>query len=344
MKIVDLPYYINSAYVDDDGNIYLGELTNNVSTVRKFTSIEEITQSFTENYRPGKPEFMDHNYSSGLLTGGLTFTPARNEDAITQYQVYFVDQDNNKINSPIAYVNKSSIYGGKYSVELNSVPIPSGARKLAIYSYMSSTINNYDGYYSVPSTTAIWDMPNVVVQSAIINDTAASNNEISGTLTWNNALSQNSDDTYEIYFSGNGGFIGNSIGDISATKTEYLFNIPEHTAIPSDALALGIVLKSADGDISPWYTFVPIYKKISMQPTTEQIVIVNNPAGADDTVTVSSLKEGDIVKVFNYNFDEIGRGTVANGKSSAIVSIMQLDRISKYVFVSVTSLNKLKVC
>ena len=144
--------------------------------------------------------------------------------------------------------------------------MPLGARKLAVYSNIHSSGNANENLYPVPATTALWDMPNVYAENPVINDQAARNDEISGTLTWKNPLSGYLGESYEIYFAASSSYLGSPLGKVAAAQTNSSFSIPEHTLIPRDALAFAIVMKSPDGDLCPWPTWVPIDKKMSKKP------------------------------------------------------------------------------
>ncbi|MHB8073747.1 hypothetical protein [Desulfosporosinus fructosivorans] len=68
-------------------------------------------------------------------------------------------------------------------------------------------------------------------------------------------------------------------------------------------------------------------------------IVIKNNAGVADTVTVTDLTSGDIIKVYNTPAKTIllGKATVAKGKTEAIASIKQLGIASGNVSVTVTS-------
>lgn len=75
-------------------------------------------------------------------------------------------------------------------------------------------------------------------------------------------------------------------------------------------------------------------------PDSDSISVVNN-AGTADTVTVTDLKVGDIVKVYDEAGSKLlGKATVAKGKTEAVVSISQLGMDDGKVIVTLTSLGK----
>ncbi|WP_208629638.1 immunoglobulin-like domain-containing protein, partial [Paenibacillus ferrarius] len=100
--------------------------------------------------------------------------------------------------------------------------------------------------------------------------------------------------------------------------------------------------KTESARTSKAYDAEPIIDEVSTAPNSNQVVVVNNPAGTADTVAVNGLIAGDIVKVYNASTDgsAIGTGTVATGQTSVTVSIPQLGSAAGAVFVSVTSNGK----
>ncbi len=78
-------------------------------------------------------------------------------------------------------------------------------------------------------------------------------------------------------------------------------------------------------------------------PASGNITITNN-AGISDTVEVTYLEEGDVVKVYNSASEGtlMGTGTVAEGETEVTVKITQLGTSAGNAYISVTSINKLE--
>ena len=74
----------------------------------------------------------------------------------------------------------------------------------------------------------------------------------------------------------------------------------------------------------------------SEEPDAEFIVVTNNPKGTKDTVCVSGLDEGDVIKVYTDEEDgkQLGKATVSDSKSSVTISISQLGTDEGTVYVS----------
>jgi trimeric autotransporter adhesin len=80
----------------------------------------------------------------------------------------------------------------------------------------------------------------------------------------------------------------------------------------------------------------------STAPLASNITINNNPAGTADTMTVAGLNIGDVINIYDAatTGNLLGTATVANGQTSATVSIAQLGTNAGQVYVSVTSTGK----
>ncbi|MDF2646842.1 MAG: Fibronectin type domain protein, partial [Paenibacillus sp.] len=77
----------------------------------------------------------------------------------------------------------------------------------------------------------------------------------------------------------------------------------------------------------------------TVAPYASSIKVVNNTVGTADTVTVTDLNVGDVVRVYATPSTTltIGTGTVPSGTSTAVISISQLGTGSGTIYVSVTS-------
>lgn len=88
------------------------------------------------------------------------------------------------------------------------------------------------------------------------------------------------------------------------------------------------------------------YASETSAPTTAtKITVVNNYVGTQDTIAVTGLKEGDVVKVYSVSTGGTAIGTsdaVGAGATTTTISVDQLSIIAGKVYVSVTSTNKLE--
>ena len=83
-------------------------------------------------------------------------------------------------------------------------------------------------------------------------------------------------------------------------------------------------------------------KSYNAEPTTTaltaaSIVVTNNKAGMDDTVMVSNVGEGDLVKVYSASTGGtlLGSGTVENGQTSVTIAIPQIGAGTGSVYVTI---------
>lgn len=76
---------------------------------------------------------------------------------------------------------------------------------------------------------------------------------------------------------------------------------------------------------------------VTPAPLATDIVVMNNPTGNSDTVTVNGLQTGDIVTIYAADgITELAQGTVLPGSVSAILQIAQLGTTNGTVKVTVT--------
>ncbi len=97
--------------------------------------------------------------------------------------------------------------------------------------------------------------------------------------------------------------------------------------------------KSESGRIKADYTAEPS----SPDPSAGDITIINN-AGAPDTIRMTGLTAGDVVKVYDSSRggNQIGTATVASDATSVSITVAQLGGAAGSVYVTVTSTNKLE--
>jgi len=82
-------------------------------------------------------------------------------------------------------------------------------------------------------------------------------------------------------------------------------------------------------------TAVSFLGEVSDAPKASNIKVVNNKNKAD-TVTVSGVSKGSVIKVYNAGSKGTLLGSKTSAGSSAVVSIKQLGKKSGKVYVSVT--------
>nr|WP_255294293.1 IMP dehydrogenase [Bacillus wiedmannii] len=104
-----------------------------------------------------------------------------------------------------------------------------------------------------------------------------------------------------------------------------------------------MIVKGVDCLESP-LTAVKYDTEVSAAPAAKTITVENNKTGAEDTIKVTDLTEGDIVKVYNVAKDGEVKATseaVAEGGKEATIKVKDLlETTGGTVYVTVTKSNK----
>ena len=77
-------------------------------------------------------------------------------------------------------------------------------------------------------------------------------------------------------------------------------------------------------------------------PDAGDIVVVNNASGTKDTITVSNMSSGYVVKVYDADGDPLGQATVSSGSTSATVTVSNLGSDAGIIYVTVKAKGKLE--
>lgn len=103
------------------------------------------------------------------------------------------------------------------------------------------------------------------------------------------------------------------------------------------------VTSASMGESTSFVTVSFSAEPISQAPSAGNITVVNN-ANINDSIKVTNLTPGDIVKVYSNNTTttELGSATVASGSTEAAVSVSQIGSSSGSVYITVTSIGKLE--
>ncbi|UKS26129.1 hypothetical protein LOZ80_32040 [Paenibacillus sp. HWE-109] len=138
----------------------------------------------------------------------------------------------------------------------------------------------------------------------------------------------------KVYDKATGGVLLGS-GTVAKGSTEALVSIANLGAA-SGKVYISVVLETAATETS----FSA--EAASDAPVADNITITNN-AGLTDSVKVTGLAVGDIVKVYKKGAATVlGTSTVATGKTEAIVSVPQLGTAAGDIEVTITSTGKLE--
>ncbi|MDP4181796.1 MAG: hypothetical protein Q8942_11970 [Bacillota bacterium] len=147
----------------------------------------------------------------------------------------------------------------------------------------------------------------------------------------------NEGDTLKIYNSQEGGkLLGSAVVPIS--KTDLTISVPQLGILDGSVY---ISRKSKGMGESGRIKVDYAGEEVSDTISDDNILVANN-AGIADTVSVSCLSSGDVVKVYNLNKGGklLGSTVVQSSKSEATVSVSQLGTTAGSIYVTVTSINK----
>lgn len=101
-KISDLLMFIQHAYVEHDHTIFVS--TDN--RLYKFHSFEELQTVMNETRLPSNAVFVDEDLTAGRIGGLLYIEPPVNQDGITGYAAYYLNQNGSRLNQLGIYKKK----------------------------------------------------------------------------------------------------------------------------------------------------------------------------------------------------------------------------------------------
>jgi hypothetical protein len=309
LKIIDLPTIISKAYVADDQSII-------VSSGKKLIKYANLNDADKSNITPRYALFMDSDDREGLISGQLAIVPTENPNTIQSYNAYFVDGWGNKsikLNMTLESQQNGVLY--YRIVGLYSTP---GVDKIGIYPVSAGGVEAVQYLKIEP-----WDAPAYLARNIRLDNANFTETGLSGTLTWDKGPQQPINAYHQIYFMDEDGLIGDPIQTVKANQYFYSVDI-DNVNIPDGAIGLGITIIKSNGEEPPYYSGFLFEELISSAPLLENITITNN-GSSDDTVAVSGLTSGDIIRVYNEaETILLGEGTVGAGQTSVTISISDI--------------------
>ncbi|WP_171682321.1 S-layer homology domain-containing protein [Paenibacillus planticolens] len=250
---------------------------------------------------PGSDYFEDLDARAGKIDGVLHWIPVVNETAVNKYFISFLDSRLDSIGPPFAEVNKGQ---QRYSLSIKDTQIPAGAWRLMLWAMNSANDRYVLGFYNLTDNIASEPISTLPTESqplmVTVNQTDYDGDvgEIGGTISFNSSMSSNSTTRFDIYF------VDEQLKKLKAIsslpKSEigiYEANIPMNTQIPLGATRIAVYAVSSTGMSMPVTTSI-IDRAYGPSLTPDQIEITNNKSGTSDTITVSGLNYGDIVRVY----------------------------------------------
>jgi len=308
-KIIDLPSIISKAYVADDQSII-------VSSGKKLIRYADLNDADINNITPRYSLFIDTDNREGWITGYLFIVPTGNPNTIQGYNAYFTDTLGNKF-VRLNMVLESQENGVLRYKLLSSYTTP-GSSLIGIYPVLSSGVENTQYV-----TTEVWDSPTYFARNISLMDTQFTDTEFSGTVTWDKAINQPVNSSYQLYFMDKEGLIGEPFKTVTGDKLSYSVNV-SNVPIPHGTIGIGMTLIKSNGETPPNFTGVIFEEFKSKSPLLQNITITNN-LSSSDTVKVTGLTADDIIRVYNEaETTLLGQGKVAFGQTSVTISIPNL--------------------
>ncbi|MBB6693601.1 hypothetical protein H7B90_19590 [Cohnella xylanilytica] len=273
----------------------------------------------------------DFDAAKGKIAGWISlFSYGGGYESVDSFTLYFGNKTNPKIQklADVRIVDFNLIY-------LDSTAIPTGADRFTAYSNTSAgqSAEHYESF--------IWDSP-AAATNPTIDNTDPDEGQIGGKLTWGNPDTTTKIAAYKIGWQIDKTYDFVKLGQVER-KDANEFAVPANTAIPANALGLAIVSINEEGQEGD-YALIPVSDlKPGTVPTTPapdaSRIAVQNNAGKADSVTVTGLKAGDVVKAYASpdSAEAIGTAAVANGQTSAVVTVDQLGTGAGSVYVTLTS-------
>jgi hypothetical protein len=309
LKIIDLPTVISKAYVADDQSII-------VSSGKKLIKYANLNDADKSNITPRYALFMDSDDREGLISGQLAIVPTENPNTIQSYNAYFVDGWGNKsikLNMTLESQQNGVLY--YRIVGLYSTP---EVYKIGIYPVSAGGVEAVQYLKIEP-----WDAPAYLARNIRLDNANFTETGLSGTLTWDKGPQQPTNAYHQIYFMNEDGLIGDPIQTHKADQYFYSVDI-DNVPIPTGAIGLGITIIKSNGEEPPYFSGFLFEDLFSPAPLLENITITNN-GSSDDTVAVSGLTSGDIIRVYNEaETILLDEGTVGAGQTSVTISISDI--------------------
>jgi hypothetical protein len=298
-RIVDLPFPISTAQVQEDQSILL----SSGNKIYKFSSLDEFKPVIKANFLPTNQMLLDINEMENKINGLLLFTPPGDQNNVRSYTFYLLDKDGNKVQQVYPQFNQTMEDGTiVFNVDISLVP--QNAVAFGIYIYL----NQEHREYSEPTISTLWDMPTYLPTNFEFNDTNRDAKVFSGTITWEPGSKEPQDAEYHLYFIDPDGRIGEALHSVDVGAETYSATLND-VDVPDEAVGMGLFLQKKNGETPPFYSITVFPGAITPALSVETITIVNNQSDMD-RVTVRNVQTGDIIRVYDGEGTILGKGTV----------------------------------
>lgn len=320
-KKYDLLMLIKHAYVDADHTIFMS--TDN--RLYKFNNFEEM-QTVMNKMRlrlPSNGVFIYKDLTPGTIDGYLSFEPPVDQDGITGYNAYYLDQEGNKLKQVGIYKNIKLSTDSRFVYDISHSALPKKAVSVGVYPVVrfgNASESTLDVHLSVPINDASKSLPS----NLSVTDTRLDINKFAGTVTWKPGTTEIPGVRYHLYFVNGDGPVGDEIAVVNGGESTYSVNVLEKD-VPEGALGIGVFLECNDF-ISPFFSGAFLEDKRTPAILASSITVHKNKNQADNIV-VNNLLAGDIIRVYNEKQTAIiGSGIVGLNQSTIKIGIENIGK------------------
>lgn len=313
-KKYDLLMFIQHAYVDANHTIFMS--TDN--RLYKFNNFEEMQTVMNKMRLPSNGVFIYEDLPLGTIEGYLSFEPPVDQDGITGYNAYYLDQEGNKLKQVGIHKNIKLSTDSRFVYDISYSTLPEKAVSVGVYPVVrlgNASEFTLDVHLSVP----IYDASKYVPSNLSVNDTKLDINKFTGTVTWKPGTTEIPGIRYHLYFVNLNGPVGDEIAVVNGGESMYSVNVLEKD-VPEGAFGIGVFLECNDF-ISPFFSWAFLEDKRTPAILASSITVHKNKNQADNIV-VNNLLAGDIIRVYNEKqTDIIGSGIVGLNQSTIKIGI-----------------------
>ncbi|WP_127585386.1 S-layer homology domain-containing protein [Paenibacillus koleovorans] len=331
-KVSDLYLSANKVYVSPDHSIFI--LTD--KRLYKFGSVTEIQTIMNESRKPANVQFIDKDMITGRFNGYLTFKPPTDQEGITGYSAYFLDQSGNQLKQLGIFKKVDLSTDNLFVFEIDDTSIPAGTLNIGLYPLVRDKNGNTRtlGVTIVP----LYDSPNYLPKDFSVTDVNSNINIFAGTVTWSAGNSEIPGVRYYIYFIDKQGAVGDELANVNGGRPTYSVTIPEKN-VPEEVIGIGLFLAN-DDFISPFYSMKLLEDKRTPSIPESSITIFKYLIQSDKII-VNNLAVGDVIRVYNEEqMVMIGGGIVAPNNNSITILIGNLGNPGTKLRITRQSINR----
>ncbi|MEK4235574.1 S-layer homology domain-containing protein [Paenibacillus sp. FSL H7-0714] len=335
-KLYDLLMFNQHTYVDADHTIFVSD----AGRLYKFNNLQEMQAIMNEGRQPSNAIFVDENLTLGAIDGYLSFEPPANQDGITKYTAYYLDQNGNKLKQIGIYKKTELSTDSLLVYEISHSTLPAGAVSIGVYPVVRFVDYGSERTLDVHTTAPIYDAPSYLPVDFSVTDTNPDINKFSGTVTWKSGIAELPGVRYSLYFINEEGELGDAIAVVNGGLKSYSLTISERN-VPVEALAIGIFMEN-DDFISPFYSRSILEDKVTPDILVSSITIHKYQVQADNIV-VNNLVAGDIVRVYNERLTRLlGYGIVDPNKTAITITISNVGNPGEKLLITRQSAKKIE--